>query len=529
MGPVGRSVPAQMVAGVVDEERLDVGSGSRPRENYSIYLFVMRPICWLHISDFHMCQTKAWSQDVVLTALCKDIKERGDKEGASVDFILATGDLAFSGRADEYAMTAGFFDAISKASGVAKQKIFCVPGNHDINRETQKMSFLGARTYIKSQHEIDQLISASDEMQTLLKRQDEYRKFQNSYFKAQKRYSTPDKPGFVSSLTIDDVRFAIVGLDSAWLAEGGKGDQGELIIGERQTIEALSKASMYKPHIMIAMAHHPLHWLREFDRRPIQKSIEDSYDFFHHGHLHEPEKRIGGRCLVLGAGASFETRQSRNAYARVTLDLLNARRKVKTIQYNPKDRRFSLESNEEDPIELKPSETCSTSELAQAMKTSHSCLSGLATYLSALLLDLKSEFLVDDCTCTFGPFSLFESQPDSELKSATIDFMAFKNILQLLYKSGTLNELVKRHGYRIEKYGWALEKKSGLISELKERLVSLEKDAQTLAGAFENTEWKEKEGILPDRDPQDMEEKRLERHRDFIRELKGPSWGKVGI
>jgi hypothetical protein len=172
----------------------------------------MRPICWLHISDFHMRQTEAWSQDMVLTALCNDVEERRRKEGVSVDFILASGDLAFSGKADEYAMTARFFDAISEALGVAKEKMFCVPGNHDINRETQKMSFLGARTYIKSQDQIDWLISATGEMQTLLKRQEEYRKFQSSYFEPQKRDSTPDGLGFVSLLTIDDVRFAIVGL-----------------------------------------------------------------------------------------------------------------------------------------------------------------------------------------------------------------------------------------------------------------------------------------------------------------------------
>jgi 3',5'-cyclic AMP phosphodiesterase CpdA len=61
----------------------------------------MRPICWLHISDFHMRKRDAWSLDIVLKALCESIAKQR-KEGAAADFILATGDLAFSGQADEY-------------------------------------------------------------------------------------------------------------------------------------------------------------------------------------------------------------------------------------------------------------------------------------------------------------------------------------------------------------------------------------------------------------------------------------------
>ncbi len=33
----------------------------------------MRPIRWLHISDFHIRVSEAWSQDVVLSAMCEGI------------------------------------------------------------------------------------------------------------------------------------------------------------------------------------------------------------------------------------------------------------------------------------------------------------------------------------------------------------------------------------------------------------------------------------------------------------------------
>ena len=235
----------------------------------------MRSICWLHISDIHMRVSDAWSQDIVLQAMCADIAEQC-KEGTIPDFILATGDLAFSGHADEYKLVEKFFDAVMVASGVPKERIFCIPGNHDIDRERQKMCFLGARNFAQSQNQIDLLLSPSEDLGTLFKRQEGFRKFQSSYLTGQSREWTSDGLAYVSTLTIDDVHVAIVAVDSAWLAEGGISDHGKLLIGERQIINAINLARRGGPHIVVAMAHHPLHLLQDFDRRPVQNRIERS-------------------------------------------------------------------------------------------------------------------------------------------------------------------------------------------------------------------------------------------------------------
>lgn|GEM_PF-4978976 len=53
----------------------------------------MRPISWLHISDFHFRERQTWPQDVVLSEMCKEIERRG--KISTIDVILATGDLVF--------------------------------------------------------------------------------------------------------------------------------------------------------------------------------------------------------------------------------------------------------------------------------------------------------------------------------------------------------------------------------------------------------------------------------------------------
>lgn len=460
----------------------------------------MRPICWLHISDIHMRVRDAWSQDVVLKAMCDHIsRQRAD--GMVADFILVTGDLAFSGKANEYSLVAGFLNDLTTASGVSKERIFCVPGNHDINRERQQMCFVGARTSLQNQNQIDALLSPGEDLETLLKRQENYRQFQSAYFTGQDRTWTGDGLGYVSCLTIDNVRIAIIGLDSAWLAEGGMGDHGKLLIGERQVINALNLANAFDPHILIGMAHHPFHLLQEFDRRPVQNRIEHTCHFFHCGHLHEPEARSTGYsgtgCLTLSAGASFETRQAPNTYSLVTLDLLWARRTVKVVQYNPSNGMFSYTSSEEYRIEVTPSGTCSVSELAQAMTTYRASLSPWAHYLSALLLERKSELPIPAQNGhTFGSLAVLEAQPDSDIRRRTIEFMAFRNVLHVLYKRLPLSEIFMRYGDAVGRYGAMLEDLCNVQQALKDRLAEQENDAQVLAGAEPRESFSHTDALL---------------------------------
>lgn len=446
----------------------------------------MRPICWLHISDIHMRVSKAWSQDVVLKAMCEDIAKQR-KEGAAPDFILATGDLAFSGNAEEYKLVGSFFDAVSAASGVPKDHIFCIPGNHDIDRERQKMCFAGSRQFAQSQNQIDDLLSSREDLGTLVIREENYRDFQNSYLKKQPREWTDEGLGYVSFMTVENVRLAIVGLDSAWLSEGGNTDHGKLLIGERQVINALELVNKNDAHIIVGMAHHPFQLLQDFDRRPVQNRIEEQCHFFQCGHLHEPEVRAAGLtasgCLTLSAGAAYDTRQSQNTYSIVTVDLMAGTRTVNTIQYRPAKGDFTSAGPEEYPIEIDPAGTCSVGELAKAITAYRGSLSPLCHYLAALLLDQKADLPIPaQKGYVLGSFDVLRTQPDSEMKRATTNFIPFKNVLRVFYNRLQLADVFARYGDAVEQYGTMLEKACNTNPELKSRLADAEKGRTSYSG-----------------------------------------------
>ena len=118
----------------------------------------VRPIQWLHISDIHIRADQEWSQDVVLKSMCENISDLRQAEGAA-DFILVTGDIAFSGKCKEYALAGKFFDDLQKASGVPRERIFCIPGNHDIDRTRQKLTFEGALNALNNTSKLDAFLA----------------------------------------------------------------------------------------------------------------------------------------------------------------------------------------------------------------------------------------------------------------------------------------------------------------------------------------------------------------------------------
>jgi calcineurin-like phosphoesterase family protein len=446
----------------------------------------MRPVRWLHITDFHLRESTAWAQDVVLTALCEDVDRRRSESG-DFDFVLATGDLAFGGKAPEYELVGSFFDKIAGVANVSRDRIFCVPGNHDVNRTRQTTCFAGARHILKSQSDVDALLGEPEEMATLLQRQENYSHFQEKYFAEQERQPICGGLAYVSSLTIDHLKFAIVGLNTAWLAEGGVEDHSRLVAGERQIIDAFYAARAAKPHIVIAMGHHPLFLLNEFDRILVQRRVEEVCHFYHCGHLHELETRevVGSQvhCLTVAAGSSFESRESQNAYSIINLDVVAGKRNVTTIRYDAGNGSFSLPESETRPLTLKAAATLNLGELGEAI----SCLADAnlrwSYHLAALLTGAHEELAVElDNGPVFATLSILEKQTHGVLKESSVAFLSLRNPLRLFAGDMAVGEFVAKYCDSINAYSSALEtlvdENASFVGELDRR----DANARALAG-----------------------------------------------
>src|SRR5262245_21507188 len=101
---------------------------------------------WIHLSDIHIGHGAAghgWDQRLVLDCLREDIAQTTQRTVPKPDAIFITGDIGFSGNSRirpeetasrEYECAAQWLIDVGKAAGLGSDRIFVVPGNHDVNR-----------------------------------------------------------------------------------------------------------------------------------------------------------------------------------------------------------------------------------------------------------------------------------------------------------------------------------------------------------------------------------------------------------
>lgn len=157
----------------------------------------------LHISDLHISgdwEREAWRRRRVLGDAWKRNLDDVLQDGP-VDLVAFTGDLAFSGRRVEYEGVGQFLDEVLSRLKCPRERLFLVPGNHDVDRSISPATW-------------KELRSAALHLRL----------------------------GYRETLRLPGKPFAvhIIGLDSAWMA-GDDNDSGRLWLTDDQRWPASSR------------------------------------------------------------------------------------------------------------------------------------------------------------------------------------------------------------------------------------------------------------------------------------------------
>lgn len=413
-------------------------------------------LSWLHISDFHfVAEGDDFSQRVAAQALFDDVAAR-IRPGLDPSFVVVTGDIAQSGQPAQYEVAREFLIELASKLELPHDRFFFVPGNHDVDRERQTLAFVGACQSLTSQAAVDRVLGQPDNIGALIERQFAYRNFTDSFTVGQARQPTDDGLGYVATLDIDGFTVCIVGLNSAWLS-GQDGEEMRLLIGERQMINALILAEGTGAQLQVALAHHPISWLQEWDQLSCHQRVLPQVDFFHRGHLHHAEISLASLptrpCLMVAAGSGHATRFYDNSYNLMELDLGAGGCVVRPFRFDPAAGRYEAAPEVTSPIHLRGVLPGGLAELADAMA---GCAEAApyAGYLAALLIghqaevpvvvDGHIEFLVSDVASEFAPAEAF---------AATASFLSLRNLLRLYDARVPLVERVNDHAATVDAFG----------------------------------------------------------------------------
>ncbi|MGD0953802.1 MAG: metallophosphoesterase [Methanotrichaceae archaeon] len=286
----------------------------------------MGSFTWLHISDLHFRISQAWDADIVLRELLRDIKDFVQKNKIKFDFIIVSGDIAYSGIPDEYELSKDFLNELLKLTGLTKDDIFIVPGNHDVCRSLIPPARSIIRDGLRDSAKVNEVMNDALSRKVLLSPLDNYKKFINTFF--EKDMFNDENYFYTKLIKKEDKSISLLLMNSALIA-GSMEDCKNLIMGEIQVRNALEEAN--GADIRVAIMHHPLDCLKDFDRKSIKSQLERC-NLILHGHLHEtginfiqnPDAKYG----IIGAGACFETRKSHNSYNIVNIDFDSGKGKI---------------------------------------------------------------------------------------------------------------------------------------------------------------------------------------------------------
>jgi predicted phosphodiesterase len=292
-------------------------------------------VAWVHLSDWHQ-HGDSFDRQVVRDALMRDLRGRAaiSPALAQVDFVAFSGDIAFSGQAEEYATAARrFFGPLFTALGLGKEgwkRLFVVAGNHDLARDVLDRVGPGLLEQVADREGAEEALGRPEKRRELLAPFAGFTEFVRGRVPAvgasPYAYRRRIRVGRGRSV-------ALVGLNSSWLSArhadgaGVVDDYGHLAVGERQVYEALERAG--EADLRIAMMHHPLSWLRESDRCRVQERLFRGCDIILHGHEHMPGVNVlqyeRGDVVIIPAGACYDRRVAQdprytNSYNLVTVD-----------------------------------------------------------------------------------------------------------------------------------------------------------------------------------------------------------------
>lgn len=256
-------------------------------------------LTWLHLSDVHFHPKTKWRDHAVRSQLLRYLKDIfSDDVSLHPDFIFCTGDIAFGESsetpiADQYIQAKDFFEQLLTVCGLngvpfEKDRLFVVPGNHDVNREAvntdaQSNLTLWAKDAINHVDTINQRFDdRSVEFRDAIKRLEEYAKFVEDYLPHQ--HDPNGRHHYCRKIDVNGLAVGIAGFNSAWTCAGPEDDRNIWLAANWQFNQA--QENLNGAAIKIGLMHHPVDWLNIADRDAATRGVAANFDFWLHGHSH---------------------------------------------------------------------------------------------------------------------------------------------------------------------------------------------------------------------------------------------------
>jgi|GEM_PF-5347757 len=277
----------------------------------------------LHISDLHARPKDQWSTAAILAEARPTLIKAC--ETYPIDVVAFTGDIAFSGQKAEYDIAREWMEKVCLSPdglNLDTDRLLFVPGNHDVDRSRIGVQGDALEERLKnatSQADVARVFNDGPSLSTLLARHEQYVAFVNQLTGS----DSQGLPSWTRGFSYKGQTILFEGYCSSWLCRG-EDDHRRLLIGQPQLTQRTSSREGTNPSLLVALVHHPLSDLKEFDELNCVSHFRAHHDLLLRGHLHNADvirHHTGtGSYVEIAAGAFHEQFEARNKFNIIDID-----------------------------------------------------------------------------------------------------------------------------------------------------------------------------------------------------------------
>ena len=308
---------------------------------------------FLHMSDIHLREEEIQrnlDRDMDLrNELVRDVQKLRGMAFGRLDGVLLTGDIAFGGKTIEFTSARDWLDEIRGEFGFPQAAVWCVPGNHDVDRTIIE----GSRNR-KTTRELIRRGGeerAAQELHDLLKDEisntillEPLRAFNESFaagFQCNTRFP---ELSWTDTLPLGDrYRIVLTGLNSAVISDRNDDhEQRRLVLGLKQ----IHSIRRQPGDIHVSLCHHPPRWL--LDRSDVEAFLNTRTTLQLFGHEHDRAIRRVDDSVQVFAGALHPQRDEEQwepSYNLIEIGLSDHNRSTQ-VQIRIWPRKWNAESTE---------------------------------------------------------------------------------------------------------------------------------------------------------------------------------------
>lgn len=271
-------------------------------------------LSFIHLSDIHFNKNNGDKYDPdneLRKELLFDISNNCKFE--NMQGVLICGDIAFSGKKEEYEGAKDFLKTICDSLSIGHDRVFCVPGNHDVNQSVPKKNM--AIKLLQDKLESTETVELFDDILARIHRADEdreqlYRPIEEYNRFATQYCSTASQDEHILLFKIalsDKYILKIFGMNSTVIsnADDHKSQETERLMRIGRSMLPQREQNT----IILTLCHHPPECWKDTDKQ-LEGTMNHRVNIQLYGHKHiQTIKQAKTGSIIVGSGATQPSRK----------------------------------------------------------------------------------------------------------------------------------------------------------------------------------------------------------------------------